>query len=51
MSEISLAIAETLSEDLLRMIGYSVLPPFFGMVNGMHPKRLLNVDREGEQIF
>ena len=51
MSEIPMYIAETLSEDLLRMIGYSVLPPFFGMVNGMHPKRLLNVDRpDGTQF-
>ncbi|MDP9962879.1 ectoine hydroxylase-related dioxygenase (phytanoyl-CoA dioxygenase family) [Variovorax paradoxus] len=48
MSEVPLSIANTLSEDLLRMIGYSVLPPFFGMVNGMHPKRLLSVGREGE---
>jgi ectoine hydroxylase-related dioxygenase (phytanoyl-CoA dioxygenase family) len=49
MSEVPLSIARTLSEDLLRMIGYSVLPPFFGMVNGMHPKRLLDTEHEGEQ--
>lgn len=40
--EIPISVAETLSENLLRMIGYSIFPPFFGMVNGMHPKRLLN---------
>lgn len=51
MAEIPIPIAETLSEDLLRMIGYSVLPPFFGMVNGMHPKRLLNLDRRDDQCF
>ena len=39
--EISRQTAAGLSENLLRMIGYSVLPPFYGMVNGMHPKRLL----------
>lgn len=39
--EIPRKTAAELSENLLRMIGYSVLPPFYGMVNGMHPKRLL----------
>lgn len=38
------------SEDMLRMLGYSIHPPFVGMVNGMHPKRLLETgamtDRE-----
>ncbi|SDP98245.1 phytanoyl-CoA dioxygenase family protein [Lentzea jiangxiensis] len=29
------------SEDIRRMLGYSIHPPFIGMVNGMHPKRLL----------
>jgi ectoine hydroxylase-related dioxygenase (phytanoyl-CoA dioxygenase family) len=29
------------SEDILRMLGYSVYPPFIGQVDGMHPKRLL----------
>lgn len=40
--EIPRETAAGLSENLLRMIGYSILPPFFGMVNGMHPKRLLD---------
>jgi len=31
----------TLSEDMKRLVGYSIHPPFMGMVNGMHPKRLL----------
>lgn len=30
-----------LSEDLVRMLGYSIHPPFVGMVDGVHPKRLL----------
>lgn len=34
----------TLSEDLKRLLGYSIHPPFMGMVNGMHPKRLLERD-------
>ena len=32
-----------LSENIRRMLGYSIHPPFMGMVNGMHPKRLLPV--------
>ncbi len=30
------------SEDIRRMLGYSIHPPFVGMVNGMHPARLLD---------
>ncbi len=33
--------ARSLSENLLKMVGYSINPPFHGMVNGMHPRRLL----------
>ncbi|MET9213367.1 MULTISPECIES: phytanoyl-CoA dioxygenase family protein [unclassified Nocardia] len=29
------------SEDIRRMLGYSIHPPFVGQVDGMHPKRLL----------
>jgi len=32
---------EAVSEDMRRMFGYSIYPPFMGMVNGMHPKRIL----------
>lgn len=32
------------SEDIRRMLGYSIHPPFIGQVDGMHPKRLLNHD-------
>ncbi|WP_280356596.1 phytanoyl-CoA dioxygenase family protein [Nocardia otitidiscaviarum] len=34
-------IVRTVSEDIRRMLGYSIHPPFIGQVNGMHPKRLL----------
>ncbi len=29
------------SEAMKRLLGYSIHPPFMGMVNGMHPKRCL----------
>ncbi|MGW5229878.1 phytanoyl-CoA dioxygenase family protein [Nocardia niigatensis] len=29
------------SEDIRRMLGYSIHPPFIGQVDGVHPKRLL----------
>ncbi|WP_107655686.1 phytanoyl-CoA dioxygenase family protein [Nocardia suismassiliense] len=32
------------SEDIRRMLGYSIHPPFIGQVDGMHPKRLLEAD-------
>lgn len=38
---VSTEVARQLPENILRMIGYSIHPPFVGMVNGMHPKRLL----------
>ncbi|MUL66729.1 phytanoyl-CoA dioxygenase [Mycobacterium sp. CBMA 234] len=31
------------SEDIRRMLGYSIHPPFIGQVDGMHPKRLLEM--------
>ncbi|WP_067570253.1 phytanoyl-CoA dioxygenase family protein [Nocardia acidivorans] len=34
-------IARTVGEDIRRMLGYSIHPPFIGQVDGMHPKRLL----------
>lgn len=33
--------AREISEDIRRMLGYSIHPPFIGQVDGMHPKRLL----------
>ncbi|UGT61823.1 phytanoyl-CoA dioxygenase family protein [Nocardia asteroides] len=37
------ATARTVSENIRRMIGYSIHPPFLGMVDGMHPKRVLDI--------
>jgi ectoine hydroxylase-related dioxygenase (phytanoyl-CoA dioxygenase family) len=34
-------VARTVSEDIRRMIGYSIHPPFVGQVDGLHPLRLL----------
>ena len=34
-------MARTVSEDIQRMIGYSIHPPFVGAVDGLHPLRLL----------
>lgn len=36
-------VIQVVSEDLRRMLGYSIHPPFMGMVDGMHPKRLLDL--------
>lgn len=33
--------ARAVSEDIRRMLGYCIHPPFIGRVDGMHPKRLL----------
>ncbi|MEV6067780.1 phytanoyl-CoA dioxygenase family protein [Nocardia sp. NPDC052001] len=35
------SIARIVDEDIRRMLGYSIHPPFIGQVDGMHPKRLL----------
>ena len=33
--------AASVSENIRRMLGYSIHPPFIGMTNGLHPKRAL----------
>ena len=38
-------IAKAVSENTRRMLGYSIHPPFMGMVDGMHPKRILETVR------
>jgi ectoine hydroxylase-related dioxygenase (phytanoyl-CoA dioxygenase family) len=38
---VSRETAAAVSENIRRMLGYSIYPPFMGMVNGMHPKRKL----------
>ncbi|BBY61427.1 phytanoyl-CoA dioxygenase family protein [Mycolicibacterium sarraceniae] len=37
------ATVRTVSENIRRMLGYSIHPPFMGMVDGMHPKRILGI--------
>jgi hypothetical protein len=34
-----------LSDDMKRLPGYSIHPPFMGMVNGMQPERKLPAGR------
>lgn len=34
-------VVRAVPEDIRRMLGYSIHPPFIGQVEGMHPKRLL----------
>ena len=38
---VSRETAAGVSENIRRLLGYSIHPPFMGMVNGMHPKRKL----------
>jgi phytanoyl-CoA dioxygenase PhyH len=42
---ISREIARTVSDDIRRMLGYSIHPPFVGAVDGLHPLRLLETDQ------
>jgi Phytanoyl-CoA dioxygenase (PhyH) len=37
-------IARTVSDDIRRMLGYSIHPPFVGAVDGLHPLRLLETE-------
>ena len=39
---VSREIARTVSDDIRRMLGYSIHPPFVGAVDGLHPLRLLD---------
>lgn len=39
--EIPHALAARLSPEIQTMIGYSIMPPFMGMVDGKHPLRVL----------
>lgn len=39
--ELSKDTLSQIPEQLLSMVGYSIHPPFMGMVNGLHPKRTL----------
>lgn len=44
---ISKDIARAVSDDIRRMLGYSIHPPFVGAVDGLHPLRLLDIPPEG----
>lgn len=46
---VSKETAAGVSENIRRMLGYSIHPPFMGMVNGMHPKRTLPGFDEGSR--
>jgi ectoine hydroxylase-related dioxygenase (phytanoyl-CoA dioxygenase family) len=35
-------VARAVSPEIRRMLGYGIYPPFIGMVDGMHPERLLD---------
>jgi ectoine hydroxylase-related dioxygenase (phytanoyl-CoA dioxygenase family) len=43
---ISRDIARTVSDDIRRMLGYSIHPPFVGAVDGLHPLRLLGTGQD-----
>ncbi|PBA29879.1 phytanoyl-CoA dioxygenase [Mycobacterium intracellulare] len=43
---VSRDIARTVSDDIRRMLGYSIHPPFVGNVDGLHPLRLLGFGPE-----
>ena len=42
---ISRDIARQVSDDIRRMLGYSIHPPFVGAVDGLHPLRLLDTEQ------
>jgi hypothetical protein len=42
---VSREIARTVSDDIRRLLGYSIHPPFVGAVDGLHPLRLLDADQ------
>lgn len=46
---VSRDIARTVSEDIQRMLGYSIHPPFVGAVDGLHPLRLLGAEQDAKQ--
>lgn len=39
--ELSKSTVRSLSPELQALVGYSIYPPFMGMVDGMHPLRTL----------
>lgn len=45
---VSRDIARAVSDDIRRMLGYSIHPPFVGNVDGLHPLRLLDIEPEAQ---
>lgn len=43
---VSRDIARAVSDDIQRMLGYSIHPPFVGAVDGLHPLRLLGTEQD-----
>ena len=43
---VSREIARSVSDDIRRMLGYSIHPPFVGAVDGLHPLRLLETGQD-----
>ena len=43
---VSRETAASVSENIRRMLGYSIHPPFMGMSEGMHPKRKLPLPQD-----
>ncbi|MDX1736247.1 MAG: phytanoyl-CoA dioxygenase family protein, partial [Halioglobus sp.] len=43
---VSRETAASVSENIRRLLGYSIHPPFMGMCEGMHPKRKLPLDED-----
>ncbi len=43
---VSRDIAREVSDDIRRMLGYSIHPPFVGAVDGLHPLRLLGIEED-----
>jgi Phytanoyl-CoA dioxygenase (PhyH) len=44
---VSRETARAVSDDIRRMLGYSIHPPFVGAVDGLHPLRLLETGQDG----
>jgi ectoine hydroxylase-related dioxygenase (phytanoyl-CoA dioxygenase family) len=47
--ELSQETVRKLSSELRALVGYSIYPPFMGMVNGQHPLRLLDRDAKNHR--
>ena len=48
--ELSKDRVKTMPAELQSLVGYSILPPFMGMVNGMHPLRVLEEEQDIQKL-